>query len=166
MKSKKLCLVALLLLLAGLTGVYAQETLSAAGGNASGSGGSASYSIGQAFYSTSSGTNGSVAQGVQQPFEISVLSGIDEGTSINLVCTAYPNPTTDFLILKIDASTVPSTESLSYQLYDQIGKLLVSKRIEGNETSIDMKILVPAIYFLKVTGSNKTIKTFKIIKTQ
>jgi hypothetical protein len=115
-------------------------------------------------YTTNTGTNGTVAQGVQQPFEISVVTGLEEAKGINLSVSAYPNPTTDFLNLKVDASTPLSIQSMSYQLYDINGKLLENKKIEGNETSIVMSNLVPATYFVKVTEGNKEVKTFKIIK--
>ena len=167
MRHKKLKLSAILLLGLGLTGLQAQETIPATGGNASGSGGSASYSVGQVVYTTNTGANGSVAQGVQQPFEISVvtgITGIEEAKGINLSVSAYPNPTTDFLILKVDASASLSIQSLSYQLFDMNGKRLQNKKIEGNETSIAMSNLVPATYFVKVLQGNKEVKTFKIIK--
>ncbi|MGC8754863.1 MAG: hypothetical protein ACP5QJ_07625, partial [Thermosulfidibacteraceae bacterium] len=78
MRHKKLKLSAVLLLGLGLTGLQAQESVNATGGNASGNGGTVAYSVGQVVYTTNTGTNGSVAQGVQQPFEISVVSGIEE----------------------------------------------------------------------------------------
>ncbi len=62
MKHKQLQLSAVLLLGLGLTGLHAQESVNATGGNASGSGGSASYSVGQVVYTTNTGTNGSVTQ--------------------------------------------------------------------------------------------------------
>jgi hypothetical protein len=77
----------------------AQEVIPASGGNASGSSGSASYSIGQTSYTTNTGTNGTVAQGIQQPFEISVVTGINEVKGIVLQCSAYPNPVTNYVIL-------------------------------------------------------------------
>jgi hypothetical protein len=162
MRHKKLKLSAVLLLGLGLTGLQAQETIPATGGNASGSGGTVSYSVGQVVYTTNTGANGSVAQGVQQPFEISVLTGIEQ-TAINLVISAYPNPTTDFLQLKVESEKL---KDLSFQLYNMQGKLLQNKKIEGNETSIVMSSLVPATYFVKVVQGNKEVKTFKIIKTQ
>jgi len=88
MKYKKLKLSAVLLLGLGLTGLQAQESVNATGGNASGSGGSASYSVGQVAYQTHTGTNGSVSEGVQQPFEISVVTAIEEAKGINLSFTA------------------------------------------------------------------------------
>jgi hypothetical protein len=84
MKYKKLILSALLLSGLGLTGLQAQEVIPAVGGNASGSGGSVSYSVGQVAYQTHTGTNGSVVEGVQQPYEISVLTAIEEAKNINL----------------------------------------------------------------------------------
>jgi len=48
----------------------AQESTNASGGDAIGSGGSVGYSIGQLLYTTSTGSNGRVAQGVQHAYEI------------------------------------------------------------------------------------------------
>ncbi len=143
--------------------VQAQEAIPATGGNVSGSGGSLSYTIGQVVYTTNTGTNGSVAEGVQQPYEISVVVGIEQANDINFICTAYPNPTTDLLILEVEGT---ANEKFIFQLYDIMGKLLVSKKIIDNKTTISMANLAPAIYFLKVTDHQKVVKTFKIIKNQ
>ena len=161
MRHKKLKLSVVLLLGLGLTGLQAQENVNATGGNALGSGGSSSYSVGQLVYTTNTGTNGSVAQGVQQPYEISVVTGIEEAKGINLSVSAYPNPTTDYLTLRIDEFEL---STLHCQLYDMNGKLLQNEKITGNQTSIVMSNLVPATYFVKVIQGNKEVKTFKIIK--
>jgi len=161
MRHKRLKLSATLLLLLGLKGLQAQECVNATSGNALGGGGSVSYSIGQVVYTTNRGTNGSLAQGVQQPFEISPVIGIEEVKGINLLVTTYPNPTTDYLTLEVkdfDLST------LNFQLYDMNGKLLLSEKITGNQTSIFMSNFLSATYFVKVVQGNKEIKTFKIIK--
>ena len=79
---------------------YAQQTVPASGGDAVGSGGSSSYTVGQVMYTTNTGANGSVAQGIQQPYEISTLVGL-EVTDINLELTAYPNPTNNVIHLSI-----------------------------------------------------------------
>jgi len=150
----------------GLGTVIAQESPIVTGGIASGSGGSVCYSAGQVFYLTQSSTDGTITTGAQQPFEITTITSVDEGNDINLFCSAYPNPTTDFLILKVDASTTLSIHSISYLLYDMNGRLIESKMVESTETSIAMVNFVPAIYFLKVTNGNNEVKTFKIIKTQ
>jgi opacity protein-like surface antigen len=161
MKHQKVKLIAALLLCLSLTGLKAQVAVPAAGGNASGAGGTASYSIGQVAYSTYTGATGSVAQGVQQPFEISVVTGIEPAKGITLECTAYPNPATDYLTLQVGSFDLAG---LAYQLFDMNGKLITNKKLEGTETRISMGSLVPATYILKVVQNNQEVKTFKIIK--
>lgn len=161
MQYKNAKLSALLFLCMGLLGLHAQEVVPAAGGDASGSGGTVSYSVGQANYITANGSNGSVAPGVQQPYEISVVSGIDQAIGIGLLCSVYPNPSTDVVTLNVENF---DNVNLSYQLYDIGGQLLENKLITGNETTIVMKYMLPATYFLIVYQNNNEIKTFKIIK--
>ena len=161
MKHKRLKICAVLLLGLGLTGLQAQESVNATGGSASGSGGSASYSVGQVAYQTHTGTNGSVAEGVQQPYEISVVSAIEQAIGINLSVSAYPNPTTENLMLIIDLSDL---SNFLYQLYDLNGKILQNGKITSDRTIIEISAFEPATYFLKVTQDNKEVKTFKIIK--
>jgi hypothetical protein len=161
MQVKRWGVATLLSFALSLSTVSAQESVNTAGGDASGSGGSAIYSVGQMFYTTSTGTNGSVAQGVQQPFEISVVVGIEEAKEINLSISAYPNPTIDYLTLSIAEFDV---SNLSYQLYDMQGKLLQTKKLTGTEAQIDMSSCVKSVYYVKVIQGDKEIKTFKIIK--
>jgi hypothetical protein len=143
------------------TQVLAQNAIPASGGNASGSGGFVSYTVGQTVYTTNTGTNGSVSQGVQQPYEISVVTAIKDAGNILLEFVAYPNPATDFIKLKIENYEV---EKLTYRIYDINGILLQTGRVEGTETTIPMNSLEPSIYFLKVLDKNKAIITYKIIK--
>jgi len=159
--NKMVILSSLGLLSIGMTGLNAQSTIPASGGNASGSGGTVSYSVGQVVYTTNTGTNGTIAQGVQQPFEISVVTGIEEALNITLQSSVYPNPASDFVKLKIENYEI---ENLSYQLYGNNGSLLQDNKIKDSETRIDMSNLVSAIYFLKVIENKKVVKTFKIIK--
>lgn len=151
-------------LIFSLTAIHAQQAIPASGGNASGTGGSSSYTVGQTVYTTNTGTNGSVAQGVQQPFEISVVTGIDEAKGINLTFSAYPNPTTDILKLTVESSDSYSLSTLTISLYDINGNLIENKGLESNETQIDMSKLTAATYFLNVLNDNKLVKTFQIVK--
>ena len=145
-------------LLIALGGLYAQESPTATGGEAMGTGGTASYSIGQVFYTTHLGTNYNVAQGVQQAYEISTTVGINE-IAINLELSVYPNPTTNYLTLKVE-----KPEGLSYQVYDMQGRLIASNKVVGISTKIEMGSLASATYFLNVVKDNQIIKTFRIIK--
>ena len=160
MKRKKVKLSVLFLGL-GLT-AQAQQATTATGGNASGSGGTVAYSVGQIFYTTNTGTTGSEAQGVQQPYEISIVLGIDNH-SINLELSAYPNPTTNNLTLNVGKAEL---STLNFQLYDISGKLIESRKIISSTETIGMANLPSTTYFLKVSNNNNEVKTFKIIKKQ
>lgn len=161
MRLKRFKLSAVLLLGFGLSGLQAQESINATGGNASGSGGSVSYSVGQVVYQTNTGTSRSVAEGVQQPYEISVVTGIEEAKGISLSVSAYPNPTTDNLTLVVEDFEL---SSLYFQLFDMNGKLLQNKEITGTRSSIVMTHFVSATYLVKIIQGSKQVKTFNIIK--
>ena len=138
-----------------------QETTATSGGNVTGTGGSVSYTIGQVVFSTVSGTNGSIVQGVQQAYEIAVLTAVVNTEEITLNCIVYPNPTRNTIKLSIES---PDIENMSYRLFDIHGLLIQDMKVEGEETEISMTNLAPSIYFLKVIKNKKELKTFKIIK--
>jgi hypothetical protein len=142
-------------------GLQAQSTIPATGGKATGAGGTVSYTVGQIVYTTNTGTTGTVSQGVQQPYEISVITGIEEAKDISLEMTVYPNPSKDNIKLLIKNFEV---QDLKYQIYDLNGSMLQDKKVDGNETTISMQGYKPSTYLLKVIQGNKEIKIFKIIK--
>jgi len=159
MKKKRLpaCILAVIL---GSRIVFCQESVVPAGGNATGTGGSAAFTTGQVAYSVVTGTDGFVIEGVQQPYEISTVTGI-EVEDITLGYTVYPNPTAGMLRLVIGA---PDPESYSYQIFDLNGKLVGNSKVTGNETEISMDHLFASVYFLKVIRDNSEVKVFKIVK--
>jgi hypothetical protein len=143
------------------TPLQGQETIPASGGNANGSGGSVSYTVGQILYSTISGTNGTVAQGVQQPYEISVVTVIRSTEEISLECLVYPNPTSGLTKLVFKS---PDYDNMRFRLYDINGVLLQDKKVESMGTEISMENLSSSVYFLKVIKDNLEVKVFKIVK--
>jgi len=141
---------------------YAQEIVPSTGGNATGTGGTSSFTVGQVFYTSNASSTGSVSQGVQQAFEIQTLSNPGLLT-VQLTAVTYPNPTTDYVVLKI---TDTALENLQYTLFDVNGKTIVSKKITTSITEITMKNYSIGMYLLKLTKKNQPLKTFKIIKKQ
>lgn len=153
--------VTALFMLLSMEGLNAQVAVPATGGSASGSGGSSTYTIGQVVYITSSSTNASEAQGVQQPFEISkYVVGIDE-TEIKLELVASPNPTDKIITLTIGNY---NNEKLTVQLFDLEGKLIDGKKINLMSTIIEMEDLPASTYLLRVLDDNSVVKAFRIIK--
>jgi len=146
--------------LLGVTGIQAQSAILPLGGEITRPEGTVSYSVGQVTYNTHVGSSGSVAEGVQQPFEISIVTGIEE-TSIQLDLAVYPNPTTNYLTLKVENNEF---STLNYQLFDLQGKLIADNKLTNNSTQIKMANLRRATYLLKVSNNQKTIKTFRVVK--
>ncbi|MFB6341395.1 T9SS type A sorting domain-containing protein [Saccharicrinis sp. FJH62] len=157
----KLSLTILFFLCMYVKPIQAQENVNTAGGMATGSGGSASYSIGQLTCHTHAGTNGSMAEGVQQPYKIMVVTELKEAQSINLTISAYPIPAINHLTLDVKDFKL---SNMHFQLYDISGKLLLNEKITNTQTSIDVSKLVPAIYLVKVFQGQQEVKTFKITK--
>ena len=138
----------------------AQESANASSGDATGSGGTVAYSIGQVVYTTNTGSNGSVAQGVQHAYEIFTV-GIKE-TELNISLITFPNPTTENLTLQISDY---NNEKWSYQLFDMQGKQLSNGQVTAQQTQINMNGLPFATYFINVVNQeNKKVQSFKIIK--
>lgn len=150
-------------LIAPVTTIQAQNTISATGGRATGGGGVVNYTVGQVFYITNTGTTASLAEGVQQAYEISIETGIEE-TGINLNISVYPNPTQHYLHLEVDASIFQKMQTLRYQLVDINGRLIASERIVSDVTTIVTTHLSPATYFVRILGEDMELKTYKIIK--
>ena len=159
MKNNTLLVFLAFLLSFSLKAQTSHQVLSATGGDASGSGGTVAYSVGQIVYSTNTGTTGSVAQGVEQAYEISSV-GIKE-TALNISLSVFPNPTSDYLTLKVEDY---NNEALSYSLLDEQGKLVLNEQITNQDTQVAMSTLARGSYFINIVQTNKKIQTFKIIK--
>ena len=142
-----------------LSKVTAQTSTNAAGGDASGTGGSVAYSVGQPFYITYTGANGTVAQGVQQTYQIFSL-GINQ-SELNISLAVFPNPTYDNLNIEIKDF---NNENLSYELFDIQAKLLAKGLITSKQTQISLITLPPSAYFMHISQKNKKTQSFKIIK--
>jgi len=96
---------------------------------------------------------------VEQAYEISSV-GIKE-TALNISLSIFPNPTSDYLTLKVQDY---NNEALSYSLLDEQGKLVLNEQITNQDTQVAMSNLARGAYFINVLQENKKIQTFKIIK--
>lgn len=140
--------------------LFSQQNTVAAGTDISGSGGSVSFSIGQIDHQTKASASGTITEGIQQPYEILVVTGVTN-TTVQLSINAYPNPVVDQLVLAIDQTDLTK---VFYVLTDVTGKLISEKQISTSRTEIQFKELPKGIYFIKVVSNNTEVKIFKIIK--
>lgn len=138
--------------------LYSQSNTVSAGGDAEGDNGSISYSIGQVVYTSDQGSNGNINQGVQQPYDIGVVTGIDE-VGINL--SVFPNPTSGLLTLTVaddDASL------LSYQLFDAAGRMIETRNKLNSTNTISLDGYATGVYTLSVSRENKQVKSFRVVR--
>jgi hypothetical protein len=87
-----------------------------------------------------------------------VSSNCSESKQIELYISS--NPTTDFV--KINTNRLNT--DLSFQLYDINGKLLQNKKVENNETYVDLRNLSFGAYYLKIIDNTNWVRVFKVVK--
>jgi hypothetical protein len=156
-KSKTIFLSYSLLLMC-LSKVHAQEGIMPAGGNAAGPEGTVSYTIGAICYTTIEDGSTIITQGIQQPYEILIVNGVDE-KNITLG-SVYPNPTADYVTLSLTGDM----QNMAYTLSDMKGKTIREQSLTKPQTNIAMASLANGPYLIKVYNDKKQIKTYKIIK--
>lgn len=138
-----------------------QEAIPPTGGSATGTSGSVTYTVGQVALSVITGTNGFIIQGVQQPYEISTVTAIEDTEDITLMYSVYPNPTEGTIRLVIKSF---NDGDFRFQLYNLNGTVLQEKKVIDEETEVSMEIHTSAVYFLRVIRDNREVKVFKIVK--
>ena len=137
----------------------AQNAVVPVGGTASGNGGSVTYTVGQIAVQTNSDGTASISEGVQQPYEISVV-GVDDYPGITLNAVVFPNPTQGNVQLTIDNLQFEG----EVKIFDSNGKFLFSKKIEGENTPLDLSRYATGTYYIHVYSDKMVMKTFKVVK--
>tara|TARA_B110000503_G_C7075506_1_gene382723 strand:+ start:336 stop:794 length:459 start_codon:yes stop_codon:yes gene_type:complete len=135
--------------------VHSQKNTVSSGQTIATAGGSVSYTIGQIDYTSVTSTDGTIAQGVQQAYE---LFSLDTEENI-LLLSIYPNPTSDKLILEFS-----NYNELSYQLIDSKGRVLIDKKVDALKTEVSMLEYSSGSYFLNLLKKNIKQESTKIIK--
>jgi hypothetical protein len=141
-----------------------QSVVGTAGGDTSGPGGTVGFSIGQVVYTNLEGESGNINQGVQQPYDILMVSNSEPW--IDLKASIFPNPTVTSVQLVIEDIVYSSgTGVFTYALYDPSGRILQQHEIMASSTMITLEKLAGSVYFLRVSFNDREVKTFKLFKT-
>lgn len=142
--------------------LQAQQGTVPTGGDAVGTNGSVSYTVGQVDYGSASGPTGVLTEGVQQPYEIVVITAVEEEEG-NMDLKVYPNPTADNVVLQMDPAQVGH---MSFTLYDAEGKVVFGNTLRNDRTTIRMADLSNATYFLAVYRNGAAVRSFRITKNR
>jgi Secretion system C-terminal sorting domain len=139
---------------------FAQQSVHIAGGEIKNTTGSISYSIGQANYINTRDNKNTLTQGVQQPYEISIISDVDNlNKQFNI--SLFPNPTLNTITVTINETDASDFKS---QLFDMNGKLLLQKESMESKSDLDMTTMAAGTYILKIENKYHSTNSFKIIK--
>ncbi|MCB9191709.1 MAG: T9SS type A sorting domain-containing protein [Flavobacteriales bacterium] len=117
-----------------------------------------SFTVGQVFYQQNSSSTAVENQGVQQPYEISVITDVRQNGLSEVELQVYPNPTTDHITI---LATGELDEELTVQLFDALGQELTSTQLANSGTEIPMHALAAATYFLVIRNNNSEQKTYR-----
>ena len=160
---KKFTIFAIMFCIAGI--VAAQSAVVSVGGDAQSNGGSVSYTVGQVAVQTVANSNGSVsvAEGVQQPYEIMTV-GVDDYPQIVLDAVVYPNPTDNVAQLRLNGFEIPA-DGLRANLYDGNGKRLQTIPVTDDLTTFQIGQYATGTYYLEVRDGKRILKTFKVVRS-
>lgn len=143
-------------------GVFAQSAIVPVGGDAQSNGGSVSYTVGQVVAQTSSNGTISVAEGVQQPYEIMTV-GVNDYPQIVLNAVVYPNPTENIAQLQLNGFEIP-VGGFRAIIYDGNGKMLQSLNITDDITPFQIGLYATGTYYLELHDGKRLLKTFKVVR--
>lgn len=135
----------------------AQEVISTSGDFHSASTGSITWTIGEVLTETYATGLNYLTQGFNQS-QLSATA-IEELPGLDLLIEAFPNPTSDYLILQTD-----QIYPCEYQVFNLLGELVTEGKMIDRQTKIDFRDFVPATYILKIREKDLAIKQFKIVK--
>ncbi len=116
------------------------------------------WSIGECITATHSGGDYVITQGLHQGNY--VVTSVED-LRLDISMSVYPNPTTDFISLKVESSKV---EDLQYTITDFSGRVLQTEDLAGDIEQLNFTNYAIGTYFISVMGNNQLIKSFKIIK--
>ena len=135
---------------------FSQNSLVSGGGEGSGSGGSVSFSMGQVGFQPFENSLLKISPGVQQPFELFLLS-FDEAMYSSDKFKAFPNPAYELINLE-----TPLTGEINFLVFDEQGKSVASGKSNESTFSFHCKNLPSGIYTMSLdnTSGNPTIIKF------
>lgn len=140
---------------------YAQQVLSSSGGTGQNSSGSISYTLGELVIDTKVKGATTITQGFHQ--NQIIVTAISEPSVSGFSMVVFPNPTNDFVTLKIEKGEI---QNLGFILFEAQGRFLLKEQVTGSEQTVSFEQLNPGAYFIKILKNGMELQTFKIVKTQ
>ena len=151
-------IIIFLLILGVAERANAQEVVASAGETQKAADIELSWTLGETIIETAESGSSVLTQGFHQ--SKLVVTALDDIIA-NFEVKVYPNPTSDFVIVNLDATKYDT----QYALFDFSGKLLRQHPISETETRLDMIRYASGTYILKLLDDNSLpLQSFKIVK--
>ena len=130
--------------------------------------GGATFSTDNIFENLSSGeynivvhdASGSCSYEETVMVEFGIMTDVTE--LVKGTINAYPNPTIDFMTIEIDHNLL-SQEAVQIEIYDGLGRMILSKKLENIQSVISLKELAQGNYIAKCFNKHFE-QYFKIVK--
>jgi len=88
------------------------------------------------------------------------ITSINELAKIDEEISFYPNPTTDYLNIKLNYPNINLSQNTQIKIYDQSGRLIKQKNYNANE-KIDVSHFTKGVYFLHlIDGDFSVVRKF------
>lgn len=159
MKKQLLTLAAMALFGAIKAQTVMPEVLSSSGGSGQTAQVSLAWTIGEPVTATVSNGTSTLTQGFQQPTLLIATAQNEHNDLLSLL--VYPNPTADFVTLKLDQS---NQTPFTYSVFDNAGKLVNQGKASAANPNISFQGLASGQYTICVLNSNLKQQSISIIK--
>ena len=140
---------------------YSQSSVLSSGGDFKSSKASFSYSVGQILTTQDLSNSTSLfgekiilSHGVQQVF----LQTCDKSTKVEIIAT--PNPSNGIVTLNLINW---DEKEIQYNVFDTLGKTVLSSSISDDQTKLDLSFLSSGIYIISLGYHCGSINSFKIL---
>ncbi len=155
---KKLLLNLYLLLLVTFT--FGQQIMSSAGGSGGNAEVNINWTLGETAIQTFSNPTNLLTQGFHQTRLI--VTAIGDLNLQNIHVSAYPNPATALLNIKIETG---KSCLYTYTIENLAGKCVALNNSFAGNGTINLENFAPGVYILNIIPDDKSwVKTFKIVK--
>ena len=135
------------------------ELLSSAGDSFNNTSYQLDWSIGELTTETYTGSQNTLTQGFHQGTYI--ITNIYENPLLEFTIIAFPNPTSDFISLKVESTKV---ESMQYTITDLSSRVLQIGKVLYETKQINFSNYAVGTYLISITQNNQLLKSFQIIK--